>query len=76
MKASKFSDARRLFSSKALMACRGGCLPQGGHQPGDLLQWKRRYNGLLPTEVQRLKQLEDEYARHVRLNLPSDWRQR
>jgi putative transposase len=27
------------------------------------LNWKKRYDGLLPTEVRRLKQLEDENAK-------------
>jgi hypothetical protein len=38
MKASKFSDAQKAFILKqAPTACRGGRLPQGRHQPGDLL---------------------------------------
>ena len=40
MKASQFSEARKAF---ILKQCRerhagGGDLPQGGHQPGDVLQ--------------------------------------
>ena len=31
---------------------------KGGHQPGDLLQLEE-YDGLLPTEMRRLSQLED-----------------
>lgn len=29
--------------------------------------WKRKYDGLLPTEMRRLKQLEDENARLKKL---------
>jgi putative transposase len=29
--------------------------------------WKQRYAGLLPTEMRRLKQLEDENAKLMRL---------
>jgi hypothetical protein len=32
----------------------------GRDQPGDYFNWKRKYDGLLPTEMKRLKQLEDE----------------
>jgi putative transposase len=38
-------------------------LPQGGDQPGDVFNWKKKYGGLLPTEMRRLKQLEDENAK-------------
>ena len=31
------------------------------------LIWKKRYNGLLPTEMRRLKQLEDENAKLKRI---------
>lgn len=29
-------------------------------QPGDLFQLEKKYDGLLPDEMRRLKQLEDE----------------
>jgi putative transposase len=46
----------------------------GRDQSGDLLQLKRKYHGLLPTEMRRLKQLEDENAklRNVVADLPLD----
>jgi putative transposase len=67
MKASKSSDAQRAFILKqgadgmpvAISAVRRD-------QPGDLLQffnWKKKYDGLLPSEMRRLKQLEDENAK-------------
>lgn len=38
-------------------------MPKGGDQPGDLLQLEEKYAGLLPNEMKRLKQLEDENGR-------------
>jgi putative transposase len=35
-------------------------LPQSRHQPGDLFQLEEAVDGLLPSEMRRLKQLEDE----------------
>jgi putative transposase len=40
----------------------GGCLPQSRDQ-ATYFNWKKKYDGLLPTEVRRLKQLEDENAK-------------
>jgi hypothetical protein len=39
-----------------------GDLSQGRDQPG-YVNWKKRYDGLLPTEMRRLKQLEDENSK-------------
>lgn len=38
---------------------RGGNLPHGADQPGDYFNWKK-YDGMLPPDMRRLKQLEDE----------------
>ena len=35
-------------------------MPQGRDQSATYFNWKKRYDGLLPTEMRRLKQLEDE----------------
>ena len=35
-------------------------MPQGRDQQATYFNWKKRYDGLLPTEMRRLKQLEDE----------------
>jgi hypothetical protein len=35
----------------------------GRDQSGDLFQRKRKYDGLRPTEMRRLKELEDENAK-------------
>lgn len=41
---------------------RGG-LPQGRHLGCDVLNWKKRYGDLTPSEVKRMRQLEDENNR-------------
>ena len=38
-------------------------MPQGRHLGRDVLYWKKRYGGLTLSEVQRLRQLEDENNR-------------
>ena len=43
------------------MECRWEYLPQGRDQPGDLLQLERSM--MLPTEMRRLKRLEDENSK-------------
>jgi len=52
---------RRLFSSKARTSCRWrifAARPGSARRP--IFNWKKRYDGLLPTEMRRLKQLEDK----------------
>jgi hypothetical protein len=41
----------------------GRDLPQGGVSHATYFNWKKKYAGLLPTEMKRLKQLEDENGR-------------
>lgn len=62
MKASRFSEAQKAFILKQgadgmLVAeiCRKAGISQAPY-----FNWKKKYDGLLPTEIQRLKQLEDE----------------
>ena len=62
MKASKFSDAQKAFILKqgadgmpVADICRKAGISQATY-----FNWKKRYDGLLPTEMRRLKQLEDE----------------
>jgi hypothetical protein len=38
-------------------------LPQGRHQSATYFNWKKKCDGLSPTEMRRLKQLEDESAK-------------
>jgi hypothetical protein len=44
----------------------GGGLPEGRHQPGDLLQLEK-YAGLLSMKMRRLRELKDENARLKRI---------
>jgi len=76
MKASKFSDAQKVFILKqgsdgmpVADICRKAGISQATY-----FNWKRKYDGLLPTEMRRLKQLEDENSklRKVVANLSLD----
>ena len=65
MKASNFSDAQKAFIIKqgedgtpVAELCRKAGISQATY-----FNWKKKYAGLLPTEMKRLKQLEDENAR-------------
>ena len=62
MKVSKFTDAQKAFILKqgadgipVAEICRRAGISQATY-----FNWKKRYDGLLPTELRRLKQLEDE----------------
>jgi putative transposase len=52
---------RLMQGSDGIAGC--GCLPQGGISQATYFNWKRKYDGLLPTEMRRLKQLEDENSK-------------
>ncbi|ARE84413.1 transposase [Roseovarius mucosus] len=65
MKASKFSDAQKAFIIKqgeegtpVAEICRKAGISQATY-----FNWKKKYAGLLPSEMKRLKQLEDENSR-------------
>ena len=65
MKASKFSDAQKAFilkQSADRMPVADICRKAGISQ-ATYFNWKKRYDGLLPTEMRRLKQLEDENSK-------------
>ena len=62
MKASRFSEAQKAVILKqgadgmpVSDICRKAGISQATY-----FNWKKRYDGLLPTEMRRLKQLEDE----------------
>lgn len=62
MKASRFSEAQKAFILKqgadgvpVSDICRKAGISQATY-----FNWKKKYDGLLPTEIRRLKQLEDE----------------
>ena len=65
MKASNFTDAQKAFIIKqgedgtpVAEICRKAGISQATY-----FNWKKKYAGLLPTEMKRLKQLEDENTR-------------
>jgi putative transposase len=65
MKASRFSDAQKGFILKqgadgmpVADICR-----KAGIRQATYFNWKRKYDGLLPTEMRRLKQIEDENSK-------------
>jgi putative transposase len=65
MRASRFSDAQKAFILKqgeggtpVAEICRKAGISQATY-----FAWKKKFDGLLPTEMRRLKQLEDENAR-------------
>jgi putative transposase len=65
MKSSKFSDAQKTFILKqgadgvpVAEICR-----KAGISPATYFNWKKKYDGLQPPEMRRLKQLEEENAR-------------
>jgi putative transposase len=62
MKASKFTDAQKAFVLKqgadgmpVADICRKAGISQATY-----FNWKKKYDGLLPDEMRRLKRLEDE----------------
>ena len=69
MKASRFSDAQKAFILKQGVdgmpvadICRKAGISQATY-----FNWKKKYDGLLPDEMRRLKQLEDENAKLKKL---------
>ena len=65
MKASKFSDAQKAFVIK--QGADGVPVSDIGRKAGisqaTYFNWKKKYEGMQPPEMRRLKQLEDENAR-------------
>ena len=69
MKALRFSEAQKAFVLKqgadgvaVAEICRKVGISQATY-----FNWKKKYDGLLPTEMRRLKQLEDENAKLKRI---------
>lgn len=65
MKASKFSDAQKAYIVKrgeegapVAEICR-----EAGISQGTYFNWKKKYAGLMPSEMKRLRELEQENAR-------------
>lgn len=81
MKASKFTDAQKAFVIKqgeegtpVAEVCRKAGISQATY-----FNWKKKYAGLLPTEMRRLRELEEENGRLKKivadLTLDRDMRQ-
>lgn len=69
MKASKFSDAQKAFILKqgeGGMAVADVCRKAGISQ-ATYFAWKKKYAGLMPSDMKRLRELEDENARLKRI---------
>ena len=69
MKASRFSDPQKAFILKqgadgmpVADVCRKAGISQAAY-----FNWKKKYDGLLPSEMRRLKQLEDENSKLKRI---------
>ena len=65
MKASKFTDAQKAFIIKqtedgtsVAEVCR-----KAGISSATFFNWKKKYAGLMPSEMKRLRELEQENAR-------------
>lgn len=69
MKASKFTEAQITFILKQAedgTAIAGVCC-KAGIAEATFYNWRKRYAGLLPSEVKRLRQLEEENGKLKRL---------
>jgi putative transposase len=69
MKASKFTDAQKAFVIKqgeegtpVAEICRKAGISQSTY-----FNWKKKYAGLMPSEMRRLRELEDENSRLKRI---------
>ena len=69
MKASRFSETQKAFILKQVadgMSVADICRKAGISQ-ATYFNWKKKYDGLLPSEMRRLKQFEDENAKLKRI---------
>ena len=69
MKASKFSDAQKAFIVKqgeegvpVAEICRKAGISQATYYA-----WKKKYAGMMPSEMKRMRELEDENGRRKRI---------
>ena len=69
MRASRFSDAQTAFILKhgADGVPVGEIFRRAGISQATYFNWKKKYDGLLPPEMRRLKQLEDENGKLKKL---------
>ena len=69
MKASKFTDAQKAFiirqgdeGTAVAEICRKAGISQATY-----FNWKKKYSGMMPTEMKRLRELEEENNRLKRI---------
>ena len=69
MKASKFTDAQKAFiirqgeeGTAVAEICRKAGISQATY-----FNWKKKYGGLMPSEMKRLRELEEENGRLKRI---------
>ena len=69
MKASKFSEAQIAFVLKQAEdgTAIGEVCRKVGISEATFYNWRKRYAGLMPSEVKRLRQLEDENGKLKKL---------
>jgi putative transposase len=69
MKASKFSEAQIAFVLKQAEdgTAVGEVCRKAGISEATFYNWRKRYAGLMPSEVNRLRQLEEENAKLKRI---------
>lgn len=69
MKASKFSEAQIAFVLKQAEdgTAIGEVCRKVGISEATFYNWRKRYAGLMPSEVKRLRQLEEENAKLKRI---------
>lgn len=69
MKASRFTDAQKAFILKqgADRVPVGESCRRAGISQATYFNWKKKYEGLTPPEMRRLKLLEDENAKLKKL---------
>ncbi|KZM44815.1 transposase [Labrenzia sp. OB1] len=65
MKASKFSDAQKAFIVKRGEegVCVAEICREAGISQATCFNWRKKYAGLMPSEMNRLRELEQENAR-------------
>jgi putative transposase len=69
MKASRFTDAQKAFiirqgeeGTPVAEICRKAAIGQATY-----FNWKKKYSGMMPSEMKRLRELEDENSRLKRI---------
>ena len=69
MKASKFSEAQIAFVLRQAEEGTpiGEVCRKAGISDATFYNWRKRYGGLMPSEVKKLRQLEEENAKLKRL---------